>query len=196
MSRQNKELSELSHVRKYFLTLQDAQRGFVLAVFFVSFVTLAAGINGELNVFALMMIWSVGLPGIILIFRWISLLAAKYNGVPGTSILYSGNYDDLVIKLFNAGFCLQSKVDDYYQFRSSLPFMHRHILTVKKEDTQYHFYGEAGIIAALSKDIKSDNLKIDIVNTKTAIEENKRGNKFKNSFKPKKAATKQNDITG
>ncbi len=193
MSSQKKELS---HVRKYFLTLQDVARGFVLGLSCVIFLTVAAWINGELDVFVLMMIWSVGLPGIILIFRCLSLMSAKYTDVPCKKIFYSGNYKDLIIKLFNCGFQLQSKIDDYYQFTSNVSLVHCHVLIVNKEGTQYSILGEEEVVTAFSKDIGFDDLKIDVVNTKACIKEEKCGNKFNNLLAQKKDSAKQNNITG
>jgi hypothetical protein len=176
MSSQKKELS---HVRKYFLRLQDVARGFVLGLPCVIFLTVAAWINGELDVFVLMMIWSVGLPGIILIFRCLSLMSAKYTDVPCKKILFSGKYEDLVLKLFNDGFQLQSKIDDYYQFTSNVSLVHRHVLIVNKEGTQYSLFGEEEIIKALSDDMGATCLKIDPVCEHAEIKENNDAIKMK-----------------
>lgn len=186
---------DLSHLRKHFLRLQDWVRSFVLGVPWVIFITLAAWINGELDVFVLMMIWGVVLPGIILIFKAITLLSANYTDAPGKKIFYSGKYKDLIIQLFNGGFQLQSKIDDYYQFMSNVSLVRRHVLIVKKEGAQYSIFGEEEVVTAFAKDIGFDDLKIDVVNTKSCIKEEKCGNKFTDLPAPDKASAK-NNITG
>lgn len=149
----------LSHLRKYFLKSQNEVKGFIIGVFFTSFVTIAGWISGELSVFVLMMIWSILLPSIMLIFQCLGVMLARYSIASSKRIFYSGNYQDLVIKLFDDGFQIHTKVDNYYQFKSNLSCLRSHVLIVSATRDGYCILGNEWVVDALEKDFLSVDFK-------------------------------------
>ena len=145
--------NKLSNLRKYLLKLQNETKGFVIGVFYASFITIASCVSGELTVFVLMIIWSVLLPLIMLFFQCLGVALAKYLAPSSKLISYKGSYQDLVIKLFDDGFQYCSKVDNYYQFKSNLLFLTRDVLLVSKEEEGYLIFGNERVVEALAADL-------------------------------------------
>lgn len=152
--------NKLSRVRKYLLKLQNETKGFIIGVFCASFITIVSCISGDLTVFVLMIIWSILLPLVVLAFQCLGVVLAEYLAPSSKLISYKGNYQDLVIKLFDDGFHFCSKVDNYYQFKSNLLFLARDLLLVSKEEDGYLIFGNEKIIDMIEKDFVSADLKI------------------------------------
>ena len=151
--------NQLSYLKRYLLELQNETKGFITGVFCASFITIASWISNELNVFALMIIWSIVLPLVMLAFQCLGMVLVQYLSPSSKLISYKGNYQDLVMKLFDDGFQLCTKVDNYYQFKSNLLFLTRDRLLVYQEEDGYLIYGNEKIIDMIAKDFVSADLK-------------------------------------
>ena len=142
-----------SHLGRYCTQLQNEVKCVILGVSFASCISISGIIYSEPDMFVLMAIWSILLPAAILVFHCIGITLGKYIIAPTKQISYSGNYQDLVSKLFSDGFQFDIKVDNYYQFKSSLPRLKRHALIVSKGREQCRIFGSKYIIEELEKDM-------------------------------------------
>lgn len=170
---ESKQKNKITKLIKYFLELKAKVLSVVLALISASFSTLIFSSSlHKIDAIGSMLLWWTSFWFWFGYFWLLNLTGTKYRYAPMQKILYSDNYQELVIRLFEAGFVLDKKIDNYYQFQSNNFFICHRVLIVKKEQESYLIFGEEKIIKALSDDIGTTCLKIDPIYEHTEIKGN------------------------
>ena len=175
-----KQENKIAKLTEYFLELKAQVLGVILALILASFSTLILSSSlHKIDNIGLMLLWWTFFWIWFVFFKFVIFNETKYRYVPRQKMLYSGNYQELVIRLFEAGFILDKKIDNYYQFQANIFLTCCHTLLVEKRQGQYFIFGEKEIIKALSDDIGATCLKINPVCEHAEIKENNDATKMK-----------------
>ncbi len=175
-----KQKNKIAKIKEHFLELKAHVLGVILALILASFSTLILSSSlHKIDNIGLMLLWWTSFWIWFVFFKFVIFNETKYRYVPRQKMLYSGNYQELVIRLFEAGFILDKKIDNYYQFQANIFLTCCHTLLVEKRQGQYFIFGEEEIIKALSDDIGATCLKIDPVCEHAEIKENNDATKMK-----------------